>query len=197
MTRRLTAAAPAEHPVRIALLKLIGEAGSVTSTEAAQRLGHSSGLCSFHLRKLAEHGLIEDAPRRGGRARPWQLVRTPPEAPEGSSLFHRELEDTSYRLWMERRDQAPEQWRQDDAFSAVLQLTPAELRELGETMRQALRGFRHRDPNRPGAAPVAVLARLFPLLTEPENVAGDAADGTFPTQGPRPEEGAAPVAEQA
>ncbi|GAB2694277.1 helix-turn-helix domain-containing protein [Kitasatospora kifunensis] len=168
MTRRLPAAVLTEHPIRTALLKLLTEVGSVTSTEAAQKLGYSSGLCSFHLRKLAEHGLIEDAPQRIGRARPWQLRQLPPESPQDSSLFHRELEDTSYQLWMARRDQAPEQWREDDAFSAVLHLTPGELREVGEQLRRVLVGFQHRDANRPHTTPVAVLARLFPLLNEAE-----------------------------
>lgn len=64
-----------DHPIRIALLDLLAEAGTVTSTQAAARLGQSSGLCSFHLRQLARHGLIEEArhsPGRGG-PRPWQL----------------------------------------------------------------------------------------------------------------------------
>ncbi|WP_372345496.1 winged helix-turn-helix domain-containing protein [Streptomyces sp. KL116D] len=74
-----TAAAPGparrlpDHPVRIALLDLLAEAGTVTSTQAAARLGYSSGLCSFHLRRLAEHGPIEEAAHGGGRARPWRL----------------------------------------------------------------------------------------------------------------------------
>lgn len=33
-----------DHPLRIALLDLLAEVGTVTSTEAAQRLGQSSGL---------------------------------------------------------------------------------------------------------------------------------------------------------
>ncbi|MGF1427898.1 helix-turn-helix domain-containing protein [Kitasatospora sp. LaBMicrA B282] len=174
MTARFPTSAPTDHPVRTALLELLAEVGTITSTEAAGRLGHSSGLCSFHLRKLAEAGLIEDAPRAGGRARPWRLTRPRPAAPlPESSLFHRELEDTSYQLWLARRAEAPEQWRQDDAFSAVLHLTPAELRTLGERLRAVLADFQPESrgstgsPDRPDAAPVAVLARLFPLLSEP------------------------------
>lgn len=45
-----------EHEVRTALLDLLAEVGTVTATEAAARLGYSSGLCSFHLRQLARHG---------------------------------------------------------------------------------------------------------------------------------------------
>lgn len=62
-----------EHEVRTALLDLLAEVGTLTATEAAARLGYSSGLCSFHLRQLARHGHIEEAPHSGGRARPWRL----------------------------------------------------------------------------------------------------------------------------
>jgi selenocysteine lyase/cysteine desulfurase len=46
-----------EHPVRRALLELFAETGTLTATQAAARLGYSSGLCSFHLRQLARYGL--------------------------------------------------------------------------------------------------------------------------------------------
>lgn len=54
-----------EHEVRTALLDLLAEVGTVTATEAAARLGYSSGLCSFHLRQLARHGYLEEAPTVG------------------------------------------------------------------------------------------------------------------------------------
>ncbi|HEY9438774.1 MAG TPA: helix-turn-helix domain-containing protein, partial [Streptomyces sp.] len=72
-----------DHPVRSALLDLLAETGTITSTEAAARLGHSSGLCSFHLRQLARHGLIEEAPHQGGRARPWRLRWANPSGASG------------------------------------------------------------------------------------------------------------------
>ncbi|RJQ73879.1 ArsR family transcriptional regulator [Pseudonocardiaceae bacterium YIM PH 21723] len=59
--------------MRVALLDLLADRGTVTSTEAATSLNLSSGLCSFHLRQLARHGLVEEADRVDGRARPWQL----------------------------------------------------------------------------------------------------------------------------
>ena len=63
------------HPVRVALVELLHERGTVTSTEAARELGGSSGLHSFHLRQLARYGLIEEVPGDGGgRAKPWRLA---------------------------------------------------------------------------------------------------------------------------
>nr|WP_226961871.1 MULTISPECIES: winged helix-turn-helix domain-containing protein [Streptomyces] len=170
-----------EHEVRTALLALLAEVGTVTATEAAARLGHSSGLCSFHLRQLARHGLIEEAPRRGGRARPWRLAAPGSgAAPEGASeaefgALARGLEDESWRRWLDQRDAAPPEWRRDEAFSAVAYLTPEEMRRVAGAIRRALDPYRDREQRplaRPeDARPVAVISRLFPLFP-------------FPPQGP-------------
>lgn len=117
-----------DHPVRIALLDLLAEHGTLTSTQAAALLGQSSGLCSFHLRQLAELGLIEEAPHRGGKARPWQL------------------------RW-ETEDQPV-----DDAFSALIHVTPQEMAEIGASIQRLL--FRYRDRGTRPADAVAVTAEV-------------------------------------
>ncbi|MFD4531957.1 helix-turn-helix domain-containing protein [Kitasatospora sp. NPDC058397] len=164
-----------QHPVRTAILGLLAEKAALTSTEAAAATGYSSGLCSFHLRQLARHGLIEEAPATDGRARPWRLPQQPhqPHQPATADEFGelaRGLEDESYQRWLARRDTAPADWRQDEAFSTVLYLTPAELAAVGEAVRQVLARYRDREADpagRPtGARPVAAVARLFPLLPD-------------------------------
>ncbi|WP_327288147.1 helix-turn-helix domain-containing protein [Streptomyces sp. NBC_01198] len=160
-----------DHPVRVALLDLLAEAGAVTATQAAARLGHSSGLCSFHLRQLARHGLIEEAPRAGGRGgpRPWQLrwegARTAPQ--DGFTALTRDLEDAAYRRRLAELDQGPAEWRHDESFSTVVHLTPTETAEVAAAVHRLLAGFRERDDDRAArpadAVPVAVVARFFPL----------------------------------
>ncbi len=138
-----------DHPVRLALLDLLAELGSVTSAQAAERLGHSSGLCSFHLRQLARHGLIEEAPHDGGRARPWRLrwntprpaaePATPPRTPEPDAHPAR-------------------------SFSEVLRLTPDETAELADEMRELIAAYRDRGGRRrTGAVPVAAAFWLVPV----------------------------------
>ncbi|ARZ69043.1 ArsR family transcriptional regulator [Streptomyces albireticuli] len=161
-----------EHEVRRALLDLLAEVGTVTATEAASRLGYSSGLCSFHLRQLARHGHIEEAPHSGGRARPWRLRRDtaadggPAEDPFGD--LARGLEDESWQRWLTQRDGAPAEWRHDEAFSAVAYLTPEEMSRVADAVRRALAPYQDREQRplaRPeGARPVALITRLFPLL---------------------------------
>ncbi|WP_189155313.1 winged helix-turn-helix domain-containing protein [Lentzea pudingi] len=117
-----------DHPVRLALLDLLAEHGTLTSTQAAARLGESSGSCSFHLRQLAELGLIEEAPHQGGKARPWQL------------------------RW--ETDDEPA----DDAFTALIHVTPDEMAEISASIRRLL--FRYRDRGTRPADAVAVTAEV-------------------------------------
>ncbi|MFG3365747.1 ArsR/SmtB family transcription factor [Streptomyces sp. NPDC048156] len=163
-----------DHPVRIALLDLLAEVGTVTSTEAAARLGHSSGLCSFHLRQLARYGLIEEAPPTDGRARPWQLRwesahLTDQAGPVEFTAPTHGL-DESYRHRLAHLAQAPAAWRHDESFSAVLRLSPEETAQLAASIRQLMTEFQARHDaaaTRPAdTVAVAAAARLFPLFDE-------------------------------
>src|SRR4051794_38963397 len=62
------------HPFRLRLLDLIVRRGTLTSAEAADATGETTGSCSFHLRQLAKYGFIEPAEPRDGRERPWKRV---------------------------------------------------------------------------------------------------------------------------
>jgi Helix-turn-helix domain len=181
------------HPLRVALLGLLAHRATLTSTEAARELGESSGACSFHLRQLARYGHVEEVPGARGRARPWRLVaaaepagsagsRSAESTPTGGDEFGalaRELENEGYRRWLSHREAAPPGWP-DAAFSTVLHLTPEELTEVAAAIRQVIAAYAGRPgprPGRPGAGaaavlPVAVVARMFPLLPADADPAG-------------------------
>jgi DNA-binding transcriptional ArsR family regulator len=182
------------HPLRVALLDLMSRRPTLTSNQAARELGESSGACSFHLRQLERYGQVEAAPGRG-RERPWRLAPQPsssgprPAGPPRTDAagpgdefgeLARELENEGYRRWLAGRATAPPGWH-DEAFSAVLYLTPAELAEVAAAIRSVIATFERESPHRdrppacsagPAAArdgadpviPVGVVARLFPLL---------------------------------
>jgi hypothetical protein len=155
------------HPVRAALLDLVRERGTLTSTEAARQLGHSSGLCSFHLRQLARYGYVEEADRGRGGVRPWRLPAAGPgpQPDDGFGALARDLEDEGYRRWLAGKAGVSAHWQRDEAFSTVLHLTPAELSEAAGEIRAVLGRYRRRGGrSRPGTHPVAAVARLFPLL---------------------------------
>jgi hypothetical protein len=166
------------HPVRDALLDLLRRDGVITATSAAGELGGSTGLYSFHLRRLAEYGIVEEAPAPRGHVRPWRLADRGAAGSTGPgsrpvtdaqiSDMARGLEDESYLRWLEHRDTAPAQWRRDEAFSQVAYLTPDEMSGMANVIRALIAQYRHREARPsarpPGAAPVAVVSRLFPLL---------------------------------
>ena len=73
--RRLTdprAMRAVAHPVRIALLEVLGTEGPLTATQAGELIGESPTTCSFHLRQLAKYGFIEEVAGVAGRKRPWR-----------------------------------------------------------------------------------------------------------------------------
>jgi hypothetical protein len=95
-------------------------------------------LYSFHLRRLAEYGIVEEAPAQRGHIRPWQLAepgtagspadqRSRPLTDAQLSGMARGLEDESYLRWLEHRDTAPAQLLSGEVFSQVAYLTPEEM----------------------------------------------------------------------
>ena len=64
------------HPVRLGIIEMLTLHGPLTATDLADLLGESPANCSWHLRKLAEHGFVEEAESGTGRRRPWQMSGT-------------------------------------------------------------------------------------------------------------------------
>ncbi len=67
------------HPVRLALLTRLQQDGASTATRLAPLVGASPSVASWHLRHLAEHGLVRDdseaqSRREHGRERWWAAV---------------------------------------------------------------------------------------------------------------------------
>ena len=98
------------HPLRWRLLALLRADGPATATRLAERVHESSGVTSYHLRKLAEFGLVEEDRERGTRRERWwramyQVISwTPadflgsPTAREASVSWRREVYRWQYRL---------------------------------------------------------------------------------------------------
>lgn len=63
------------HPARLAILRRLQTTGPATATGLSGPVGISPSVASWHLRHLAEHGLVRDADRQGpGRQRWWEAV---------------------------------------------------------------------------------------------------------------------------
>ena len=70
---------PLTHPLRQRLLRLLQSSGPSTATKLAAATGESSGLTSYHLRRLATAGLVTEAAAQG-RERWWRAADHAPTA---------------------------------------------------------------------------------------------------------------------
>lgn len=62
------------HPLRSRILAELRTVGSSTATDLAHALGTNSGATSYHVRRLAEVGLVVDSCEGTGRRRVWQAA---------------------------------------------------------------------------------------------------------------------------
>jgi DNA-binding transcriptional ArsR family regulator len=75
------------HPLRGEILRHLDEHGPATSTTIAEALGENTGTTSYHLRVLADAGIIEEVPERAhGRERWWRTFPTDHREPDYDSL---------------------------------------------------------------------------------------------------------------
>ena len=75
------------HPLRREMLRHLGEHDTASSTTLAEALGESTGTTSYHLRVLADAGVIEEVPgQTNGRERWWQTVLVDLREPDYDSL---------------------------------------------------------------------------------------------------------------
>ncbi len=175
------------HPKRLALLELLLVEGTATATRCAQVLGDSPSSWSFHLRTLARYKLVEEAPGKAGRRRPWRLASLGQSwSSTGADPQSRRAEDELDQVfvqrevariltWLRTRRAYPERWQRGAHVAGMIAyLTPDELTELGEELgRLMLRhGDRLTDPaRRPhDARLVRLLSFGFPLPPPPTGV---------------------------
>jgi predicted ArsR family transcriptional regulator len=147
------------HPVRMRLMGLLRTEGPLTATRAADLLGESSGTCSFHLRQLAKYGLVEEAEGGTGREKPWRATTTStawdttgdgtPEMAAATSLLSTVVADQYFEQlarWLEASPGEPAEWQRAAMLGdRLLYVTPAELEELRDRMREMLDEYVERD----------------------------------------------------
>jgi DNA-binding transcriptional ArsR family regulator len=139
------------HPLRMRLYRALFVARVATASQLADQVDEAVSLVSYHLRKLADHGLIEEAEPRSadGRERWWQPssrgvsvrdedIRDSPELVAANDAFSRILGDQRaalHRRFVDERLTWSEEWRAAALSSEWLpKLTAAELAALGEEL---------------------------------------------------------------
>ncbi|MET7342972.1 ArsR/SmtB family transcription factor [Streptomyces sp. NPDC087866] len=146
------------HPLRMKLYRALYIARRATASQLAEQVDEAVSLVSYHLRKLADHGLIEEADRAGrdGRERWWQPASEGlrfydedfSEAPELAAThsavsrlsFDQHVE--MYRRHLDASRSWPAEWRSASFSSEYLaRLTADELAALGEEMNDLIKRY--------------------------------------------------------
>jgi predicted ArsR family transcriptional regulator len=173
------------HPTRMKLVGMLRSHGPFTATTAAELTGESVASCSYHLRMLAKYGLVEEAAGGRGREKPWratsQYTSWPdhsddPAVAEAAAQLNTSVAETYFdRITraIEQHDRLPSEWQDAEEFGdSALYLTPGELTELRERMRELVAAYDERFANpsrRPaGARLVNVLRLAFVSPDQPE-----------------------------
>ncbi|MDW4905212.1 helix-turn-helix domain-containing protein [Streptomyces sp. ADMS] len=172
------------HPLRMQLLTALRRSGPATASQLAAKLGESSGATSYHLRQLAVHGFVEDAPGHGkGRERWWKaahegvqfddaLLRDPDPVVRGAAdLFLHEVANSHTReisTWLGNPHDWADAWkRSSDLSDMTLRLTPEQALELIHRMHELVDSYRAQAPaeGTPEAETVRVHTHVFPTHT--------------------------------
>ncbi|WP_033295292.1 winged helix-turn-helix domain-containing protein [Amycolatopsis jejuensis] len=164
------------HPLRMQLLDLLTTDGPATATGLGKRVGESSGTTSWHLRQLADAGLVvEDAERGSKRERWWQAAQESTRIRAADFLDQPELSDPVKTLLHEvvnqrYREEAQfiaelpdwaEDWRESATLGRTrLSLTPDETRRLVEEVEAVVE--RYRRPSAAGDETVITQWAAFP-----------------------------------
>lgn len=165
------------HPLRLDLLEALQIHGAQTATQLAARLGESPSNCSWHLRKLAEHGFVAEVEGVAGRSRPWQVVSEglswseaelePEASAAGHALTDALLNREVQRLRAARQVEhlQPPEWREATTLvQSGLWLTAEEAKEISTKLQQLFMThfdrLRHPERRPEGARLVALVGWL-------------------------------------
>jgi DNA-binding transcriptional ArsR family regulator len=142
------------HPVRLAALSYLQKNGPATATQLSEHVGASPSVTSWHLRHLAEFGLVVDVPPPSGtdrRQRWWNAVARGfryemPDTPEGAEagrllrteILNQVLEAAQQWL-VETEPNLDAEWsRLAGSANTLLPLTPAEAEALESAIEQLM-----------------------------------------------------------
>ncbi|MFC7549815.1 helix-turn-helix domain-containing protein [Plantactinospora sp. GCM10030261] len=151
------------HPLRARLLGELRTDGPATATRLAETLATNTGATSYHLRQLAEVGLVqEDVDRSVGRQRWWRAAHDvsswrstgfddDPDASAASDWLQtyqlRQLVERA-EAWIAAQHSEPPRWREAAQLNdMILRLSADDLRDLNEELTAVVERFRGREPS--------------------------------------------------
>jgi DNA-binding transcriptional ArsR family regulator len=172
------------HPVRLAALSWLQKNGPATATQLSEHVGASPSVTSWHLRHLAQFGLVSDGPPPDGgsdkRQRWWRAAARGfryemPDTPEGveagrllrAEMMNQALEAAQTWLVDTEPELDPEWSRLAGSSNTRLYLTTAEAEAVEDAIEQILAPYVHRGDEGapPDARPVRHLRMSLPEAT--------------------------------
>ena len=142
------------HPVRLAALSYLQKHGPATATQLSEHVGASPSVTSWHLRHLAEFGLVVDVPPPSGtdrRQRWWDAAARGfryemPDTPEGTEagrllrteMMNQVLEAAQQWLVETEPNLDPEWSRLAGSANTLLMLTLAEAEAIESAIEELL-----------------------------------------------------------
>jgi DNA-binding transcriptional ArsR family regulator len=166
------------HPLRLRLLGLLRIDGPATATTLGAEVGESTALVSYHLRTLASHGIIVEAPElaRDGRERWWRVAHpgmtwepanfldTPERAAVAGALISgiAERYAEAAQRWLADAPNWPEEWvAASDMSDWMLELTHEQVGRMREELAAVIERY-EATPTGPGAEPVRLIVQVLP-----------------------------------
>src|SRR5690348_6177528 len=142
------------HPVRLAALSYLQGNSPATATQLSEHVGASPSVTSWHLRHLAEFGLVKDGPPPSGsdkRQRWWYAVSRGfryemPDTPEGAEagrlvrteMMNQALEAAQQWLVETEPRLEPEWSRRAGSANTLLVVTPDEADAIESAIEELL-----------------------------------------------------------
>ena len=180
------------HPVRSAIWDRLAHNGPATSSMLARQLDLSSGLTSYHLRYLADRGLVREVEERGTRRERWweaesvELQMSASEAAvtaEEKDILTSQLDISEAlrhlafwsRAWRVE-DPAEIAWRSvSSSDQLMVKLSLEQMRELNDDIMALIQKWKKLGAIKPGECRrVQITLRAYPLddADRPEGAPG-------------------------
>jgi DNA-binding transcriptional ArsR family regulator len=153
------------HPARTAILAHLQDHPTATATECSEVADESPSACSYHLRRLAQLGFVEEVPTGDGRERRWRSLISgygiPKEAQDRPEvlaamrpLVRRWIEHSQRVIgdYMAGEHRFEPVWRKAATFQQTNpRVTPDELIRIGEQIQKVFEPYQEREQPPEGA----------------------------------------------
>ncbi|MEA4943435.1 MAG: helix-turn-helix domain-containing protein [Propionicimonas sp.] len=166
------------HPLRSRLLSALRVDGPASATNLATRLHTNTGATSYHLRKLAEVGLVADTGRGRGKERIWQAATQShgwlnsafaEDEDARTALdwlvrkYHRDF-DQQYAAWLDVADTWPARWQDVSGMNDTwVEVTAAQARAMFTEIDAVIEKYRKAGAGQADARRLHSYRIAFPL----------------------------------